>query len=79
MEKLELLSKVRELNNVFSENLEKDLDKVLKSGCIDLSKYENNFILPKIVFSAILKSEAFQLTPMCEEYRQEIKNLSKFL
>lgn len=79
MEKLELLSKVRELNESFSENLEKELDKILKSGCLDLTKYENNFILPKIVFSAILKSESFQFAPMIKEYQQEIKNVSKFL
>ena len=32
MEKLELLSKVRELNKSFSEDLEKELDKILESG-----------------------------------------------
>lgn len=79
MEKLELLSKVRELNKSFSEGLEKELDKILESGCLDLSKYENDFILPKIVFSAILKSESFQFAPMSKEYQQEIKNVSKFL
>ena len=79
MEKLELLSKVRELNKSFSEYLETVLDNILESGCLDLSKYENDFILPKIVFSAILKSESFQFAPMSKEYQQEIKNVSKFL
>lgn len=79
MEKLDLLLKVRELNKSFSEELEKELDKILESGCIDLKKYENDFILPKIIFSAILKSESFQFAPMSKEYQQEIKNLSKFL
>lgn len=79
MEKLELLSKVRELNKSFYEDLEKKLDKILESGCIDLKKYENDFILPKIIFSAILKSESFQFAPMSKEYQQEFKNVSKFL
>lgn len=79
MEKLELLSKVRELNKSFSEDLEKELDKILESGCLDLTKYENDFTLPKIVFSAILKGESFQFAPMIKEYQQEIKNVSKFL
>ena len=79
MEKLELLLKVRELNNVFSEDLEKELEKILESGCVDLSKYDNDFILPKIIFSAILKSESFQFAPMSKEYQLEIKNVSKFL
>lgn len=79
MEKLDLLLKVRELNKSFSEELEKELDKILESGCINLKKYENDFILPKIVFSAILKSESFQFAPMSKEYQQEIKNVSKFL
>lgn len=79
MEKFELLSKVRELNKSFSEDLEKELDKILESGCLDLLKYENDFILPKIVFSAILKSESFQFAPMRKEYQQEFKNVSKFL
>ena len=79
MTEVELLSKVRELNNIFSEDLEKDLEKILNSGCVDLSKYENDFILPKIVFSAILKSESFQFAPMSREYQQEIKNVYKFL
>ncbi|WP_277264832.1 hypothetical protein [Prevotella corporis] len=79
MEKKELLEKVRELNNVFSEDLDKKLEKMLESGCVDLSKYDNGFILPKIIFSAILKSESFQFAPMSKEYQQEIKNVSKFL
>lgn len=79
MEKLELLSKVRELNKSFSEELEKELDKILEAGCLDLTKYENDFILPKIVFSAILKNKSFQFAPMSKEYQQEIKNVSKFL
>lgn len=79
MEKFELLSKVRELNKSFSEDLEKELDKILESGCLDLLKYKNDFILPKIVFSAILKSESFQFAPMRKEYQQEFKNVSKFL
>lgn len=79
MEKLDLLLKVRELNKSFSEELEKELDKILESGCIDLKKYENDFILPKIIFSSILKSESFQFAPMSKEYQQEIKNVSKFL
>lgn len=79
MEKKELLEKVRELNNVFSEDLDKKLEKMLESGCVDLSKYDNDFILPKIIFSAILKSESFQFAPMSKEYQQEIKNVSKFL
>lgn len=79
MEKLELLLKVRELNKSFSKELEKELDKILEAGCVDLTKYENDFILPKIVFSAILKSESFQFAPMSKEYQQEIKNVSKFL
>lgn len=79
MKKLELLSKVRELNKSFSEDLEKELDKILESGCLDLSKYKNDFILPKIVFSAILKSESLQFAPMSKGYQQEFKNVSKFL
>ena len=79
MEKLDLLLKVRELNKSFSEDLEKELDKILESGCLDLTKYENDFILPKIIFSAILKNESFQFVPMSKEYQQEIKNVSKFL
>ena len=79
MEKKELLEKVRELNNVFSEDLDKKLEKMLESGCVDLSKYDNDFTLPKIIFSAILKSESFQFAPMTKEYQQEIMNVSKFL
>lgn len=79
MEKKELLAKIRELQETFSEDIEKELDKILKSGCVDLSKYENNYLLPKIIFSAILKSESFQFAPMSKEYQQEIKNISRFL
>lgn len=79
MKKSELILKVRALNKAFTDNLENELNKILESGCLDLTKYENDFILPKIVFSAILKSESFQFTPMSKEYHQEIKNVSKFL
>lgn len=79
MKKSELILKVRALNKAFTDNLENELNKILESGCLDLTKYENDFILPKIVFSAILKSESFQFAPMSKEYHQEIKNVSKFL
>lgn len=79
MEKKELLTKIRELQEAFSEDIEKELDKILKSGCVDLSKYENNYLLPKIIFSAILKRETSRFTPLCEEYRQEVTNISRFL
>lgn len=79
MKKSELILKVRALNKAFTDNLENELNKILESGCLDLTKYENDFILPKIVFSAILKSGSFQFAPMSKEYHQEIKNVSKFL
>lgn len=79
MKESELILKVRALNKAFTDNLENELNKILESGCLDLTKYENDFILPKIVFSAILKSESFQFAPMSKEYHQEIKNVSKFL
>lgn len=79
MEKSELILKVRALNKAFTDNLENELNKILESGCLDLTKYENDFILPKIVFSAILKSESFQFAPTSKEYSHEIKNISKFL
>ena len=79
MKEEDLRAKIGELNKCFSEELEKELEKIIKSGCVDFPKYGNDFILPKIIFSAILKSESFQFTPMSKEYQQEIKNVTKFL
>ena len=68
-----------DLKEVLTNNLENELDKILKSGCVELSKYEDDFILPKIVFSAMLKDGSFQFAPTGKEYQKEIRNVYNFL
>lgn len=75
----DLKSKVRALNQAFTDNLENELNKILENGCLDLTKYENDFILPKIVFSAMLKNGSLQFAPTGKEFQREIRNVYNFL
>lgn len=75
----DLKSKVRALNQAFTDNLENELNKILENGCLDLTKYENDFILPKIVFSAMLKNGSLQFVPTGKEFQREIRNVYNFL
>lgn len=67
------------VKEALNEVVDKKLDKVFKVGAFNLQDYELDYLLPKIIASALLKEAAFQATPLGEDYRKISENLYKLL
>lgn len=77
MTKTQLKQKVQKM---FDEiDVQKCVDKVIDSGCVDINKWDDDFRLPKIVLSASLKELAFQYEPVDKSDKNEVSNISLFL
>lgn len=57
MRKEDLASKTTELINQAHRSMLDNLDRAIESGCMDIEKAEDNYILPKALFLALLKEE----------------------
>lgn len=76
--KKQALKKFKELLSKANRNMIKDVEIMLDSGAIDLSEYENDYLLPKIMISAILERETNGWIPMNESSYLEAKRLSNY-
>jgi len=54
-------------------------EQALSCGAFDITSYENNYRLPKIVITAILTECARQWKPFDDSAKKEVKNLEHFL
>jgi hypothetical protein len=55
--------RVLELIEYSAERMRNNLERVFLSGAVELSSYEDNYILPKTILLALLKEELTQQTP----------------
>ena len=62
-----------------NEVIDRKLDKVFKVGVININDFELDYLLPKIIASALLKEAAFQATPLGVNYREISEELYKLL
>ena len=67
MTKSQLRKKVNELISQSAKAQRDNIDKVLKSGAVNLSDFEDNYLLPKIVISALLTEEIHQYKPFSNQ------------
>ena len=58
--------------------LQKECLRLFDSGGIDTSKYDTNYILPKIVLSVAIKNQVIQYRPLYKQHSKDIKNLESF-
>lgn len=58
-----------------NEVIDRKLDKVFKVGVININDFELDYLLPKIIASALLKEAAFQARPLGSEYRDLVEQL----
>ena len=81
MTKKQLEKKVRHLINESVKDMRRKIPKVWLSGAVDLSAYENDYVLPKIVATALLQEEAHQNKPLrCDkETERTIDNIYSIL
>ena len=74
MTKEQLIEKCNQLFAQVTENMPKDLEKLLNSGGVDYESADNNFILPKKILGAILMEKQFQYKPHGWNDKEERKN-----
>ena len=67
------------VKEALNEVLDKKLDKAFEVGIINVNDYDLDYLLPKIIASALLKEAAFQATPLGVNYREISEKLYKLL
>ena len=66
-------------DNQGRNHLHERLNRLLNSGYVYLDDYEDNYLLPKILLSALLDELSWQYLPFIKEYREEVKRLREIL
>lgn len=79
MTKDECLNKILELLSVAQDSLYRKCLEYLDSGAVDYKSYENNYVLPRILFAAALKNLYPEYVPTLNPaWKKEFKNLAHF-
>lgn len=71
-------------SNISSEDesilayLERETERLVASGGIELDEFGDNYEAPKIVLNVALKNLAFQFSPLSANGKAAAKNLSRF-
>jgi hypothetical protein len=81
MTKTQFRKKTKSLKPEINKLIDEAIEKLLNSGCVELSDYENNYILPKLfmaAFSSRLKSR-FEPPYPTPKQKEEIKNIEYFI
>jgi len=80
MNKKQFEEKINYLIQSSTDYVMQEALRLFESGAIDTNKFSNDYILPKIIFSAALKNTAKEFEPLTTnmEYQKDIKNLSHF-
>jgi len=71
--------KIKLLKAEMIKSLDKYIEKTINSGAIDIAGSECNYLLPKIIMSAVLSELSFQYGPLSKEGKKEVENLKLFL
>ena len=79
MTKTQFKRKYRELVKQTADRLIEKGDSALRSGAIDPERFEDNYLLPKIVITAALKSSIYDWRPLRDEHRKMVSNLEYFI
>jgi len=79
MEKRVLLRRLEYMLDKLRSDMEYDINKVIKSGCIDIEQAENDYKLPEAVFHAVLKRETERYIPTTPYGRKETDSIYKFI
>ena len=76
--KRQIMDKFHELMSRSNEEALSECNRLLASGAIDLERYEDNYVLPKILATAILRKVSYSWEPLSKEGKQTVKNLVNF-
>lgn len=78
MTKTQFEKKFNELLRNANKEAKKKSIQLFKSGAINTSKYEDDFMLPRIIFSAVADHIKYQFSSLSGEAKREIVNLKYF-
>ncbi len=70
MTKVQYMKKVRELARTTQKDLIDVCWRLLHSGAIDLTKYDNDYCLPKVVMSVACEKASWNWTPLSHSIYQ---------
>jgi len=78
MTRTQCKSKIRTMHKFVREYINEETDRLIASGGIDLESYENDFIAPKIILSAVLYKMAEKMVPGDLKHIHARNNLFNF-
>jgi len=79
MTKTQATRKTNYLISQAARHMRELIDKALRSGALDLAIYEDDYLLPKIIVSSLLREVTWQYQPLHPEDRKTSKNLDCFI
>ena len=75
----QVLEKIESMLPEVMELIKRKTEKALSSGAINLDDFEDNYLLPKMILSAIGKEIEFSYRPPQSKHQKYVNNLWKFL
>ena len=84
MTKKQCLKKIKELKKQMNVDLDRRIKKILESGAIEISEFDNDCFFPKILIADALRTaavysyESFQKHPLSVEGKKIYDNLKHF-
>jgi hypothetical protein len=72
----ELFTKVDELARQLPQDVIQSAKKIRESGVVDIEPYENNYLLPKMMLSAILSGLSEEYKPFDKSKYKKIKDMA---
>lgn len=79
MTKPQLKAKIKQLIKQGKPEFDRMIDKAISSQAIDPASYDDNFLLAKIVLSAVYGEMEYQYKPLNKEDQKTVTNLKIFL
>lgn len=84
MTKKQARKKTRALIRDCAADMRRNLEKALSSGAINLSEYEENWLLPKTILLALLKEQYREFSPdfsgtMGRQVKKESENIYRHI
>lgn len=76
----QVMEKVAKLEQDLHRHMVTEVTRLLESGGIDLEEYQDNFLLPKLLYVQALRNIAEQYTPAPWEHanKRTLKRLARF-
>ena len=78
MTKKEARKKTRELIRRSADRMRKNVERVFLSGAVNLTSYEDNYVLPNAIMLALLKEEMKEFQPpQFSKYKKQVEKDAK--